>query len=130
MLDIAYEIVSNIPKDSTDWGKVNYFTNWLNDNADYNYSSNATAMQYLPTSAFLYGRDTVNAPVCEGFAEALKILCNLSDVKCMCVEAIYELNDIFVRYFSKPRISEYLRITIGTPEQMEALVKSIQEICK
>lgn len=92
MLDKAYKIVSNIPKDSTDWGKVNYFTNWLNDNADYNHSSNASAMQYLPTSAFLYGKDTVNAPVCEGYAEALKILCNLSNVKCMCVEAIYELN--------------------------------------
>lgn len=29
---------------------------------------------------------------------------------------------IFVRYFAKPRIDEYLRITIGTPEEMQALV--------
>ena len=28
---------------------------------------------------------------------------------------------IFVRYFDKPRINNYLRITIGTPEQMEKL---------
>ncbi|MDO4301711.1 MAG: histidinol-phosphate transaminase [Clostridia bacterium] len=35
--------------------------------------------------------------------------------------------NIFVRYFNKPRISEYLRITIGTDEQMEALINAIKE---
>lgn len=35
--------------------------------------------------------------------------------------------NIFVRYFNKPRISEYLRITIGTMEQMEALIDTIKE---
>ena len=35
--------------------------------------------------------------------------------------------NIYVRYFNKPRISEYLRITIGTQEQMEALIKAIKE---
>ncbi len=35
--------------------------------------------------------------------------------------------NIFVRFFNKPRISEYLRITIGTQEQMEALIKAIKE---
>ncbi len=34
---------------------------------------------------------------------------------------------IIVRYFNKPRISEYLRITIGTQEQMESLVKAVKE---
>ena len=34
---------------------------------------------------------------------------------------------IFVRYFNKPRINQYLRITIGTQEQMEALVEAIKE---
>ena len=29
--------------------------------------------------------------------------------------------DIYVRYFDKPRINNYLRVTIGTDEQMEAL---------
>ncbi len=35
--------------------------------------------------------------------------------------------NIFVRFFNKPRISEYLRITIGTLEQMDALIKAIKE---
>ena len=35
--------------------------------------------------------------------------------------------NIYVRYFNKPRISEYLRITIGTQKQMEALIKANKE---
>jgi histidinol-phosphate aminotransferase len=35
---------------------------------------------------------------------------------------------ILVRHFDKPRISEYLRITIGTPEQMTALIAALKEI--
>lgn len=35
---------------------------------------------------------------------------------------------ILVRHFDAPRISDYLRITVGTPEQMAALVDTIQKI--
>ena len=35
---------------------------------------------------------------------------------------------IIVRHFKLPRIDQYLRITIGTDEQYEALVKAIKEI--
>ena len=34
--------------------------------------------------------------------------------------------NIFVRYFNKPRISDYLRISIGTREEMEALVNALK----
>lgn len=34
--------------------------------------------------------------------------------------------NIIVRHFNKPRISEYLRITIGTQEQMETLIRKIR----
>ena len=37
---------------------------------------------------------------------------------------------ILVRHFSKERIKEYNRITIGTREQMEALVETIENILK
>lgn len=36
--------------------------------------------------------------------------------------------DIYVRYFNKPRICNYLRITVGTEEQMEALFAALREI--
>lgn len=35
---------------------------------------------------------------------------------------------ILVRHFDKPRISEYLRITVGTDEQMDALCKALKTI--
>ena len=36
--------------------------------------------------------------------------------------------NIVVRHWNKPGISEFLRITIGTDEQMEAVVKALKEI--
>ena len=51
--------------------------------------------------------------------------------KDMTAEAIYtKLREkgILVRYFNKPRISGYLRITVGTDEEMDALLKAIDEI--
>lgn len=37
---------------------------------------------------------------------------------------------ILVRYFKKPRIDQYLRITIGTQVEMEKLIKEVQKIVK
>jgi len=36
--------------------------------------------------------------------------------------------NIYVRYFNKPRISGYLRITIGTDQEMQALVDALKAI--
>ena len=35
---------------------------------------------------------------------------------------------IYVRYFARPRIDNYLRITIGTPEEMETLYGALERI--
>ena len=43
-------------------------------------------------------------------------------------EALKE-NDIYVRWWDKERINNYLRITIGTDEQMEALYRALDGIC-
>ena len=37
---------------------------------------------------------------------------------------------VLVRHFTVPRISDYLRITIGTPEQMDVLLEKTREILK
>lgn len=37
---------------------------------------------------------------------------------------------IYIRYFDKPRIDSYIRITIGTKEQMNALVMALEDIIK
>ena len=36
--------------------------------------------------------------------------------------------DIYVRHWNKPRIDNYLRISIGTDEDMKELVKALKEI--
>ncbi|WP_288131239.1 histidinol-phosphate transaminase [Microbulbifer sp.] len=46
-------------------------------------------------------------------------------------EALYQAlreRNIIVRYFNKPRISEYLRISIGTDDEMDALIAACREI--
>ena len=35
---------------------------------------------------------------------------------------------IYVRYFNKPRIDDHLRITVGTPEEMESLYTALADI--
>lgn len=36
--------------------------------------------------------------------------------------------NIYVRFFNKPRIDNYLRISIGTDEEMDTLIKNLKEI--
>lgn len=46
-------------------------------------------------------------------------------------EVIFEelkKRNIFVRYFKKPRINNYLRISIGTDEEMLTLIRNLEEI--
>ena len=38
--------------------------------------------------------------------------------------------NIWVRYFSRPELADYLRITIGTAEEMAALYRALREIIK
>ena len=45
-------------------------------------------------------------------------------------EELFEVckkENIFVRYFRKPRIDNYLRISIGTDEEMDVLLKVLRE---
>jgi len=39
-------------------------------------------------------------------------------------------NGVLVRYFDKPRIDEYLRVTIGTPSDMNTFLKALKQILK
>lgn len=36
---------------------------------------------------------------------------------------------IYVRYFAKPRIDQYLRITVGMPQEMEHLIEFLRRYC-
>ncbi len=43
--------------------------------------------------------------------------------------AMLRQENIIVRYFDKPRIDDYLRITIGADEEMEALLSFLRKVC-
>ena len=47
-----------------------------------------------------------------------------------CVEIFEKLRarGILIRHFNAPRISDYLRITIGTPAQMQRFFAALDEI--
>jgi histidinol-phosphate aminotransferase len=57
------------------------------------------------------------------------ILCHIQGGKAARIH--YELKQwgIFVRYFDSPRLKDYLRISIGKPEQTDALISVLKEIC-
>ncbi len=86
----ADEIVASAPKGSSIWGKLNYYMLWLKDNCKYNEyldSGTLTKRSRLAVSALLYGDKGKDAPVCEGYSEALKILCDKSGIDSMCVQS-------------------------------------------
>ena len=35
---------------------------------------------------------------------------------------------VLVRWFNRPRTADWLRITVGTPEQMDALLQTLKQI--
>ncbi len=43
------------------------------------------------------------------------------------ISAFLKTRDIYVRYFSKPRIDNHLRITIGTDKEIDALIGALHE---
>jgi len=46
------------------------------------------------------------------------------------IKAYLEKNKIYVRYFNKPRIDNFLRISIGTDGQMDTVIKILRECCE
>ena len=51
-----------------------------------------------------------------------------SRMPCKQIFARLRQKGVLIRYFSAPRLSDYLRITIGTDEQMDAMLKALDEI--
>ena len=47
---------------------------------------------------------------------------------CRCIIDKRCYKQIFIRYFKLPRIDNHLRITVGTDEQMDALIAALKQI--
>lgn len=84
------EIISALPENASDFYKLKYFIEWLCSHNTYNPSiSTGSRYMYIAPSALLYGSgtDTKKYPVCEGYSEALKILCDKAGIETMCIES-------------------------------------------
>lgn len=56
------------------------------------------------------------------------ILCYIHDGKAAKIHHELQQQGIFVRYFDNVRLKDYLRISIGKPEQTDALISALKEI--
>lgn len=97
LLNQANTIISAIPEGSSNYEKVEYITCWLGANNSYNSAAAAASSTYTSTdpwaatSALLSclndsassSNKTYESPVCEGFAQAFKLLCDRMSIPCV-----------------------------------------------
>jgi len=57
------------------------------------------------------------------------ILCHIRGGEAVRIYQELKQRGIFVRYFDNPRLKDYLRISVGKPEQTDALIEALKEIC-
>ncbi len=56
------------------------------------------------------------------------ILCYITEGKAKKIWHQLQKKGIFIRYFDSPRLRDYLRISVGKPEDTNVLIKSLKEI--
>ena len=57
------------------------------------------------------------------------ILCSLIEGKAKEIWHHLQQKGIFVRYFDSPQLRDYLRISVGKPEDTDALIEALEEMC-
>ncbi len=83
------EILKGAEVYSSDYGKLKYIHDWLVTNNVYNsyvaagQDSMADVRTWSAVSAFLSGNDPETGPVCEGYSEAFKVLCDRLGFPCV-----------------------------------------------
>lgn len=78
-------------KDGTAYDNVRFFNAWLTHNNQYNTAVAANNSNAAPKSAWecisaLAGSTGTNGPVCEGYARAMKVLCDQAEIPCVLVD--------------------------------------------
>ncbi|MBE5741816.1 MAG: hypothetical protein E7360_00645 [Clostridiales bacterium] len=83
MNDKVAEIIGGLPKGASDYEKVKHFNDYLVNNNCYR-KGDIKPQSYISYFAIL-GRsgDSIEAPVCEGYARSFKVLCDNAGVECI-----------------------------------------------
>ena len=66
-------------------------------------------------------------PILKYVKDYSKVWCPFDTKESLFVKKLRE-KGVLVRHFDAPRIGSWLRITIGTPDEMRALLKALDEI--
>lgn len=99
----ANDILAGISENATRYKKLQIINDWLVDNNSYNpyvaeeNDEQANKVAWMLTSALLYGNgdDDTMYPVCEGYAEAFKLMCDSLDIPCVIlVSSTHEWNAV------------------------------------
>jgi histidinol-phosphate aminotransferase len=62
-------------------------------------------------------------------SQANFILCSVIKGEAREIWQQLQRKGIFVRYFDSPRLKDYLRISVGKPEDTDALIEALKELC-
>lgn len=84
------EILSGLSPEASRYEQIRYLNDWLTKNNGYNTSPNLNTIDeecYECISA-LEGESGKDGPVCEGYARALKVLCDKLGIPCVLVDGI------------------------------------------
>lgn len=78
-------ILAGVDGDASVYEKVRYFNQWLTENNAYNSDLTNGAEDCWECISALVGREGVSGPVCEGYARAMKVLCDAAAIPCVLV---------------------------------------------
>lgn len=81
-------------KDMSDFDKVKFIHDYLVLNNEYNSeASTAYSKAYKSSSAIIGIKEGKNAPVCEGYARAFKVMCDKLNIPCVIVSGKAKVNN-------------------------------------
>lgn len=84
-------IISGAKQYSTTYARLKYCHDWLTGNNAYNKyvsqgsSDSAPESAWTIVSAFTSANDAYKGPICEGYAESFKVLCDRLDIPCLII---------------------------------------------
>ena len=84
--DAVRDIVASAP--DTPYEAVKYFNEWLTSHNSYNSNATTAGKDAHECISALAGKTDANGPVCEGYAKAMKVLCDAAGIDCVLVDGV------------------------------------------
>lgn len=88
-------ILSGVDAGASRYEKVKYFDDWLTKHNCYNGKISAATKDAFECISALTGATGTAAPVCEGYARAMKVLCDRTEIPCVLVDGMADLGGYY-----------------------------------